>query len=158
MIRSLSLFAVALAIGTVSVVAQTKPSFTGKWKLVTSVGASQTGAGVGGLGTAFSVVQDEKTIAITTNLPVVGEVKTVYNFDGSETRNPLTFNGTTVDRLSKVKWDGTRLVVTTTVKTMGTAAETTQIWSLDTSGNLVVEQVSNSRGRQETTTGFYKKG
>ncbi len=66
----------------------------------------------------------------------MGEQKVVYNLDGTESKNPLTFNGNTIERSSKVKWDGAKLVITTTTNFNGTANESTQTWSLDASGQF----------------------
>jgi hypothetical protein len=73
----------------------------------------------GGLGPELTAAQDDKTLTITTNNPQLGEVKTVYNLDGSESKNPINFGGQTVDRISKVKWDGAKLVITTTINVNG---------------------------------------
>ena len=112
----------------------------------------------GGLGQEFTAVQDDKTLTVTTNNPQLGELKTVYNLDGSETKNPINFGGQTVDRVSKVKWDGAKLVITTTINFNGNPAETTQSWTLDATGNLVVESSSNFNGTPTTTKATYKKG
>jgi hypothetical protein len=70
----------------------------------------------------------------------------------------LNFGGQTVDRVSKVKWDGAKLVITTTISFNGNPAETTQIWMLDGSGGLVVESSSNFTGTPTTSKITYKKG
>lgn len=153
---------VALVIGGAIVSAQSKPNFAGKWTLIPDPNAAAGGGGRGrgmggGLGQEFTATQDDKTLTVTTNNPQMGEMKTVYNLDGSETRNPLTFNGQTVDRVSKVKWEGAKLVITTTISFNGTPAETTQSWTLDASGALVVESTSNFQGNPMTTKATYKK-
>jgi hypothetical protein len=81
----------------------------------------------------------------------------VYNLDGSETKNPLTFNDQTIDRVSKAKWDGAKLVITTTTNFQGTPRESTQTWSLE-GGNLVIETTSSFTGTPTTTKATYKKG
>ena len=87
-----------------------------------------------------------------------GETKTVYNLDGSESKNPLTMQGNTIERVSKAKWDGAKLVITTTTNFQGTPIETTQTWSLDASGGLVIESTSNIGGNPTNTKMVYKKG
>lgn len=151
---------IALIAGAAAVVAQAKPSFTGKWTQVVDPNApAPAGRGRGGgLGAAFAADQNDKTLTVTTNNPQMGEVKAVYNLDGSESKNPITFNGQTVERNSKVKWDGGKLVITTTVTFGGNPAETTQSWSIDASGSLVVETTSNFGGTPTTTKATYKKG
>jgi hypothetical protein len=158
----------AVALFTAAVYAQApqaKPSFAGKWTLVpdpnapaAAGGRGGRGGGFGGLGDAFSATQDDKTLTVTTNNPQMGEMKAVYALDGSETKNPLSFNGNSIDRNSKAKCDGGKLVVTTTTDFNGNAMESTMTWSLDASGNLVVESMVNFGGNGPTTTkATYKK-
>jgi len=154
--------ALAMVLGVAAAAAQSKPSFAGKWTLVPDPNApAATGGrgrgGFGGLGQEFTAAQDEKTLTVTTTNAQLGELKSSYNLDGSESKNPLTFNGNTVDRVSKVKWDGAKLVITTTTNFNGNALESTQSWSLDASGNLVVESTSNFGGTPQTTKATYKK-
>jgi hypothetical protein len=161
--RVMSIVAVAtLVIAGASMSAQSKPSFAGKWTMVLDPNAAAAAGGrgrgmAGGLGPELTAIQDEKTLTITTNNPQLGELKTVYNLDGSESKNPINFGGQTVDRVSKAKWDGAKLVITTTVSFNGNPAETIQTWSLDSSGNLVVESSSNITGTPTTTKVTYKK-
>jgi hypothetical protein len=147
-----------LVIAGVSMSAQSKPSFAGKWTMVPEsvAAAGATGRG-GGLGMEFTAVQDDKTLTVTTNSPQLGELKTVYNLDGSESKNPLNFGGQTVDRVSKVKWDGAKLVITTSISFSGNVGESTQSWILEGTGNLVVETSSNVTGTPTTSKATYKK-
>ena len=57
-----------------------------------------------------------------------------------------------------MKWDGAKLVITDDDELNGNAAESTQTWSLDATGNLVVESTSNFAGTPTTTKATYKKG
>ena len=162
--RLLSVAAIlALTIAGASVSAQSKTSFAGKWTMVPDPNAAAAGGGRGrgmggGLGQEFTAAQDDKTLTVTTNNPQLGELKTVYNLDGSESKNSLNFGGQTIDRVSKVKWDGAKLVITTTTNINGTPGESTQSWTLDASGNLVIETSSNFTGTPTTTKATYKKG
>jgi len=164
MTRFMSAVAIAsLVFACASLSAQSKTSFAGKWTLVPDPNAAAAGGGRGrgmggGLGPELTAAQDDKTLTVTTNNPQLGELKTVYNLDGSESKNPLNFGGQTVDRVSKVKWDGAKLIITTTINFNGNPAETTQTWMLDGSGNLVVETSSNFTGTPTTTKSTYKKG
>jgi hypothetical protein len=152
----------ALVAASVAVFAQAKPNFAGKWTLVPDPNAQPAaggrGRGGGGLGNEFNATQNDKTLTVVTNNPQMGEIKATYNLDGSETKNPITFNGNTVERTSKAKWDGNKLVLTTTTNFNGNAAETTQAWTLDASGSLLVETTSNFGGNPTTTKATYKKG
>ena len=161
--RFLSVAAIlTLVLADAAVSAQSKPSFAGKWTMVPDPNAAAAAGGrgrgmAGGLGPEFTAVQDDKTLTVTTNNPQLGELKTVYNLDGSESKNPLNFGGQTVDRVSKVKWDGAKLVITTTISFNGNPAESTQTWMLDGSGSLVIESSSNFGGTPTTTKATYKK-
>jgi hypothetical protein len=138
-----------------------KPNLAGKWTLVPDPNApAPTGRGGrgGGLGQAFSAEQNDKTLTVVTTNQQLGEVKAVYNLDGSETKNPISFGGQSVDRVSKAKWDGAKLVITTTSNFNGNATESTQTWSLDATGSLVVESTSSFTGTPTTTKATYKKG
>lgn len=153
--------ALMLFVGAAAAMAQAKPNFTGKWTLVPDPNApapTGRGRGMGGLGQVFSAEQNDKTLNVATTNEQVGEIKAVYNLDGSESKNPISFNGQSVDRVSKAKWDGAKLVITTTINFNGNAVESTQAWSLDATGNLVVETTSSFTGTPTTTKATYKKG
>lgn len=160
--RALSAFVVlTLVAGAAAAIAQSKPNFAGKWTLVPDPNApAPTGRGGGrggGLGQAFSAEQNDKTLTVIT-AGAQGEMKSVYNLDGSESKNPLNFNGTSIERASKTKWDGAKLLITTTTNFNGNPFESTQSWSLDATGNLVVESTSNFNGTPTTMKSTYKKG
>ena len=155
--------ALGFVVATVAVFAQAKPNFTGKWTLVPDPNAAAPAGGGGGRGggrgfgmaSEFTIAQDDKTIVMT-SMGQAGEQKTTYNLDGSESKNPLNFGGNSIDRMSKVKFDAGKMVITTTTNFNGQANESTQTWSLDASGNLVVEQAGRQGGAPTKTT--YKKG
>jgi len=160
--RALSAFVVlTLVAGAAALAAQAKPNFTGKWTLVPDPNApapTGRGRGMGGLGQVFSAEQNDKTLNVATTNEQTGEIKAVYNLDGTESKNPISFGGQSVDRVSKAKWDGAKLVITTTINFNGNAVESTQAWSLDATGNLVVESTSSFTGTPTTTKSTYKKG
>ena len=158
----------ALIVGVLSLVfaasiaqAQDKPNFSGSWTLVVDPNApppSGRGGG-GGLGQAATLTQDAKTLTITRTTQN-GEIKIVYNLDGSDSKNMMMGRGGQTEQISKANWDGNKLVVTTNF-TMGENQVTrTQTFSLDASGQLVVSTTSPGRGGGEptTTTQTYKKG
>ena len=121
--------------------AQAMPNFAGKWTLVADPNAPQGGRGGGfggGLGAEATVVQDAKTLTITRVGPQ-GEIKSVYNLDGSDSKNTMGGGGQTFESISKAKWDAGKLVISTKLDFGGNAFETTMNLSLDASGNLIVE-------------------
>lgn len=160
----------ALIVGALSLVfaasvaqAQDKPNFAGSWTQVVDPNAAGGGGGGGGrggalLGQAATVTQDAKTLTITRTTQN-GEVKLVYNLDGSESKNMMMGRGGQTEQVSKAVWDGNKLVITTTM-TMGENTMTrTQTLTLDASGQLVVTSTGPGRGGEVmTNTQTYKKG
>jgi hypothetical protein len=111
----------ALIVGALSLVfaatiaqAQDKPNFSGSWTLVVDPNAPAPGrGGGGGLGQAATLTQDAKTLTITRTTQN-GEVKLVYNLDGSDSKNMVMGRGGQTEQVSKTAWDGSKLVITTT--------------------------------------------
>ena len=133
----------ALVLSTVAVFAQAKPNFAGKWTMIADPAAPAAGGGRGGgfgggLGASATIAQDEKTLTVTREVQGA-DVKAVYNLDGSDSKNTMTIGGNAMDQVSKAKWDGNKLVITTTINFGGNAAELSTTYSLDATGNLVVE-------------------
>lgn len=136
------------------VTAQSKPNFAGKWTLV--MDPSVDPAALGELGRNPVITQDDKTIAVVTMQPS-GEVKSVYNLDGSESRNPLKIFELSFDRVSTIRWEGAELIITTKVSAGPQAIETRAIWSLIARDQLVVNTVVIARGERMTVKRTYKK-
>jgi hypothetical protein len=140
---------------------QARPDFSGNWTLVAPDGS----AGIMFLGMAFTAEQDDKTLTVTPTLHQIhrGErpeqLRAVYRLDGSEDKNPFDIHashGMTGTRISRVKWDADKLLVA--IKTTGfNGSDHSQTWSLDTSGNLIVEAVITARGETTTSKVTYKK-
>lgn len=157
----------ALIVGALSLVfaasvaqAQAKPDLSGSWTLVVDPNAPAPGrGGGGGLGSAATLMQDAKTLTVTRTTQN-GEVKLVYNLDGSDSKNMVQGRGGQTEQVSKAAWEGNTLVITTTFQMGETAATRTQKMMLDASGQLVVSTTSPGRGGGEptTTTQTYKKG
>ena len=159
----------ALVVGALSLVfaasiaqAQDKPDFSGSWTRVVDPNAPAPGGrggGRGGLGMAATLTQDAKTLTITRTTQA-GEVKTVYNLDGTDSKNTMTMGGNSVEQVSKAVWDGAKLVITTNYTVGENAITTTQAFTLDASGQLVVSATAPGRGGggPMTTTTTYKKG
>jgi len=125
--------------------AQAKPNFAGKWTLTgdPSTAGMMTPA-------SMTVAQDDKTltVAITTQM---GDLKTVYNLDGSEAKSPIDVNGNSIDRVTKSAWDGGKLVLTTIANFQGQSFETKQVWTLGADGTLTVDATpARLPGRRRT--------
>ena len=131
--RRTSLAFVLTLLCTTLVSAQAKPNFAGKWTLT-----SPDAASVGMNPTSMTVTQDEKTITLLT-AGQMGEIKTVFNLDGTPGKSPLEIQGMSIDRVTKSAWDGSKLVLTTVSDFQGQSFETKQIWTLGTDGTLTVD-------------------
>jgi hypothetical protein len=108
---------------------------------------------------AATLTQDASTLTITRTTQQ-GEVKMVYNLDGSESKNMVQGRGGQTEQVSKAAWDGSKLVITTAFTMGGNSVTRTQTFALDASGQLVVSTTAPGRGGGEpvTTTQTYKKG
>ena len=88
-----------------------------------------------------------------------GEIKLVYNLDGSESKNTVMGRGGQTEQVSKATWDGNKLVITTNLQMGDQAVTRTQTFALDASGQLTVTTSGPGRGGEVmTTTQTYKKG
>jgi hypothetical protein len=136
--------------------------FSGKWTVDAEKSAAAMGGGGGGGGRAgaggggggrggggpMTITQDAKTLTIERT---VGEntTKTVYNLDGSESKNMAGRAGQQTEQVSTAKWDANKLVITT--KTAN--GERVVTWYLE-GGELVQE----STGPNGPVKLYYKKG
>ena len=154
---AMTMFVVAAGLG---IAAQATPNFAGKWTLVPGPNAPQGGGMGAGLGAEATIAQDAKTLTITRTGPA-GEIKSVYNLDGSDSKNTISFGDAGFDLISKVKWEGAKMSVTTTAEFDGNKFETSMSLSLDAAGALVVESTRpdfQGGGAPVTSKMTYKKG
>src|SRR5436190_22097585 len=131
-------------------------NFAGKWAIVPDPAVQ---GGFGGLGQSAVIKQDATTLTITRTTQM-GEVTSVYKLDGSESKNTLSFQGNSIDQISKVKWDGGTLHVDTSMNFVGNQVNVTMAMSLDPSGNLIVVSTRpdmQGGGSPVTTKTSYKK-
>jgi hypothetical protein len=138
-----------------------KPDFSGMWTpdvpADQAAGAGATGGGGrgrgGGMGGPMTVKQDATTLTIERTR---GENKIVqtYKLDGTESINKQTMGqGNEIEIKSTAKWDGSKLVITSTRAGQdGTPVTTTQTWSLE--GAVLTVENTTARGTQKTV---YKK-
>ena len=147
----------AIVLFAAGIYAQGK-DFSGKWTPDTdknaaaaaAAGAAAGGGGGGGRGggrgggaTDMTIAMDAKTLTITRTTQA-GETKTAYNLDGSESKN-ATRGG---EQVSKAKWDGNKLVITTTT------ANGDQVTSWYMDGASLVSERTTQNGAQKT---YFKK-
>jgi hypothetical protein len=130
--RALSALFVCLVLLGAPLAGQDKPSFAGTWKLFDPATPDQFTP------TVMKVVQDATTVTVTTNAQI-GEFKTSYKLDGSEAPSPLDFNGMTIDRMTRLTWEGNKLLLITTSKMEGQSLEFKSVWSLTPDGALATE-------------------
>jgi len=145
--------AVLVLVFATLVSAQARPNFAGKWALAPGAGD------VGMNPTSMTVTQDEKTFTIT-SATQMGEIKTVFNLDGTQAKSPLEIQGMSIDRVTKSAWDGSKLVLTTVSDFQGTSFETKQIWTLGADGTLTLDSTRpdfQGGGGPITTKLVYKK-
>jgi hypothetical protein len=147
-----ALFA-CLALMSGPLAAQDRPSFVGTWKL------SEPATPDTFTPTVMTVVQDATALTVTTNSQM-GEFKTSYKLDGSEAPSPINFNGMTIDRMTKLVWEGRRLLLITTSKAEGQTLEFKSAWSLSADGALATETTLpdfQGGGAPITVKATYKK-
>ena len=148
--RSVMMGVAAVAFVASSAFAQA-PSFAGTWNMVQdpaqqqAAGGGRGGRGGGGgggfSGMTFTVTQDANSVTITRTQ---GEqtVTTKYMTDGTDSKNQVMGRGgQATEVVSKAKWEGNALVVSTTRDMGGNSVTTTQkVWIEGDA--LVVESTS----------------
>ena len=172
--RNFLIVAVVLMFGAAgTLAAQAKADFSGKWVLdPASAPAPPAGApaggggggrgggrgGGGGFGNEFTIAQNAKTLTIT-RMQGDQTVTTVYNLDGSESKNTVQGRGGATEQVSKATWDGAKLVVTTQVNAGGNNIEQKRVFAME-GGNLTIETTQPGRdgGPGTPTKLVYKKG
>jgi hypothetical protein len=107
-------------------------------------------------GGPMTIAMDAKALTITRTTQA-GETKTVFNLDGSDSKNMVAGRGGAepTEQISNAKWDGAVLVVTT----KGANGNTVAKYSLD-GAKLKIERTQPGRqgGDPTTTTTTYTKG
>ena len=152
--RAFTAACVLALVSTTIASAQAKPNFAGKWAL-----ASPDGAAGGMTPASMTVTQDDKTITLVA-AGQMGEIKTVFNLDGTQAKSPIEIQGMSIDRVTKSAWDGNKLVLTTVSDFQGQTFETKQIWTLGADGPLAIDSTRpdfQGGGAPITTKLVYKK-
>jgi hypothetical protein len=172
--RNVLVTAVAVMVAAaLSIYAQARPDFSGKWVMDPEVAAAAPAGGGGGgggrgggrggggnqgFGAEFTVKQDAKVLTVTRTQGDQTVVAT-YNLDGSESKNTVAGRGGQQEQVSKAMWDGSKLVITTTVNFGGNATEQRRVLSME-GARLIIEQTNPGRQGGEPTVAriAYSKG
>jgi hypothetical protein len=143
-----SVAAVALLAAAV-LPAQSKPNFTGTWIITTPAEAA---------GQEQDVRHTPTTIS-TGHPSEGGGHHASYKLDGSESRNELTSHGEPIVTISRASWDGDKVVITSaTTYPDGRKLESKQTWSLNASGQLVIDLTRTMTGQAaESMTIVHRK-
>ena len=142
------LIAVALTVGvTLSAglaAVQTLPNFSGTWEPVSSSDPTAPG-------TTQTVSHTNGTLTIGHASSGDGH-KFVYKTDGSENHSALESHGSQIVSVTMVSAKGDTLTLARVDKYPdGRIRENTQVWSLDSAGNLVIEATDGLRGDAPVT-------
>jgi len=124
------LLALAIACVSAGVAAQTttpaKPDFSGRWTLDTTPASGAPGGARGmgrgdmgsGWGSPITITQDATRLTVEYVFFSPGDLqpplKFVYALDGSETKNSVMMGRGIQTQVSRTRWDGDTLVITTT--------------------------------------------
>ena len=139
----------AVVLMAAGVVAQTKPSFAGEWKIVVAHGRGVPGVGL-------IITQGATSMTVEDMRGQAPEpVKLTYKLDGSVNKNMMAGRGggAPTEEVSKAMWAGNNIVVTTTTG----AGEEKRTFSMD-GGDLVVETSVPARiGAPNVTKVTYKR-
>jgi hypothetical protein len=106
--------------------------------------------GFGGLGQAATIAQTATQLTINRTV-ADAQVRSVYNLDGSESSNTMSFGGNEIVQTSRASWDGSKLVIRTAAMG-GQGGETVMALSLKPTGQLVLETTAPGRGGGAPTT------
>jgi hypothetical protein len=140
-------------------------SFAGTWNQVVDPAQQQAAGGRGGrgggagFGQTFTVAQDAKALTITQTR---GEntITSVYNLDGSDSKNTQQGRGGAVETISNAKWEGANLVIVTKQPMGENMIEIKRTLSLAADGTLTIEMSRpNPQGGDPVVQKVtYKKG
>lgn len=154
---------VSLLLATVSVLsagAQTpaaRPDFSGLWIMDTAkspgpmIPQAMTYA-IGQRGDTISIKRDTKSMR--------GEFSAslVYGTDGKPWKNSINEGGILRDVSSVLTWDGSTLVITSTISASGQIINQVEKWSLDATGRtLTADRTVEAMGQQFATKMVFNK-
>ena len=145
-----SLVATGLLFLTISLTAQQKPDFSGRWVAIAPADAA---------GSEQRVTHDADANTLTLEHDSEGHGhKLVHKLDGTESRNTLSSHGSEIVIRSRAQWAGNQVTITSVATYPdGKRRETKEIWSLDSGGQLVIDFTETADGRTTTTKAVHRK-
>lgn len=140
--KRLALFVTVIALAMAGVAfAQAKPDFSGTWTLDTAKSDQMGGGGGGrGMGGPMTIKQTATELAVTR-----GENTTTYKLDGTES----TISMGQMQGKATAKFDGSKLVIKTTMETPNGTRETTATYSLSADGKEMTVVSATARGERK---------
>jgi hypothetical protein len=152
----------AAILSVASVAFAQKTDFSGTWTPEAPAAAPAAGAGGGagggggrgGMGGGPMVVKQDATTLTVERTQGENKIVSVYKLDGTESENKQMGRGGEMVTKSTAKWDGAKLVISTTrTGPDGAAMTAAQTWSME-GGNLVIESAGRDGATQKRV---YKK-
>jgi hypothetical protein len=139
--------------------AQAKTDFSGTWTPEQTAAPPPPAGGGGGRGAGggpMTITQKGNDFIIE-RTSQAGTSKMVYKLDGTESVNemPARGGGSPTQQKSKCKWDGAKLVITTTMEGQNGPVETVATYALKDASTLTIDSV---RAGGQPTTRTYTKG
>jgi len=180
--RVATLLSAAIALFAISVMAQARPDFSGRWAIEPEPSATAPGARGGGergggrmgdmgsgWGSSISIAQDANRLTVEYAFFARGDMqpplKFVYALDGSETKNSVMMGRGIQLQTSRTAWEGDKLIITTVHgfenpangQTMN--VEVKRTLSLESPTLLIVETMRSGvlGGPPSTTRTVYRK-
>lgn len=155
--RAISHGAILLFVGLVAISSAwgqapaVRPNFTGVWALDTA--RTQPGP-VRPMALSYAIEQHGDTITVTRHTRTMrGEFTAhlVYGTDGRAWQNSVDQGGVRVEVSSVLTWEGSTLVITSTLATGGQSLHQVERWSLDPNGrDLLADRTVEAMGQQYT--------
>lgn len=157
------LLALALVLGL-----QSPVDFSGQW-VAEPPAANAPGDMGSGWGSPLTITQDGKQLvvqpALFSRYDIQPPVKIVYSLDGSESRNEVMTGHASQVRVSRAKWDGAALQITTTYPAVDSqtgkslSTDVVHRLTLESPGVLVIEVARGGAlgGKPTSTRSVYRK-
>ena len=139
--RITSVLALSICV-VVAAFAQQKPTFTGKWVAISPADAGSEPQTITHTETKLNLIHGAE--GADHNLEFI--------LDGKEHRSVMPTHGSELVTLYTATWKGNQLImVSKSTYPNGNVLDQTQIWSLDTKGQLIIDLTETFTGRPKTT-------